>query len=296
MDRKSELVVRPWVEADLEGVFQLIDRENWGWELHEIKRIHMLDPLSSVVAEEAGELRGLVTVINFGLMAFVVHVIVKEGSRRKGLGKTMVKAAIKRLDAKGVDRVELHANPEALGFYRQLGFQGADEIAFYSRDATTNDAGLGTSMVASDNIAILGKEEFGSVSNLISKSMQVNAQDVSRALAADTPDVVSGLIEGGRVRGALLGKTNVELNGVGPWFMEEFDEDHARKMLQQVLSTLPGKRTDVCVPFTNRESRELIESEGFYLVKGGMVRTVRSETPVSRYPRGLLAVGHFAVI
>jgi ribosomal protein S18 acetylase RimI-like enzyme len=296
MDRKSGLVVRPWVEADLEGVFQLIDRENWGWELHEIKRIHMLDPQSSVVAEESGELTGLVTVINFGLMAFVVHVIVKEGSRRKGLGKTMVKAAVGRLDAKGVGRVELHANPEALDFYRQMGFQGADEIAFYSRDATTKDAGLRTSMVASDNIAMLGKEKFGSVSKLISKSMQVSVHDVSRALAADTPDVVSGLVERGRVRGALLGKTNVELSGIGPWVMEEFDEDLARKMLQQVLRTLPGKRTDVCIPFTNRESRDLIESEGFYLVKRGLVRTVRSESPVERYPPGLLAVGHFAVI
>ena len=296
MSGEEKFVVRPWTEADLEGVFQLIDRENWGWELAEIRRIHKLDPRSSVVAEMDGELRGLVTVVNYGLMAFIVHVIVKEGWRRTGVGNVMVKSALETLGVAGVSRVELHANPDVLGFYRQLGFHEADDIAFYSRDPSAEEAGSKGRIGAGGSVELLGMKEYGALSKLISTSMDVDAQDVARSLKADPPDVIAGVVESGRLKGALLGKVGVRLNGIGPWVMEEFDDDCAREMLRMVLSELPAKRTDVCIASANGCSRYVTESEGFHLVKGGMVRTVKSAGPTSSYPPGLFAVGHFGVV
>ncbi len=296
MVKKEGPVIRPWTEADLEGVFQLVDRENWGWELDEIKRIHKLDPSSSVIAEEAGELRGLVTVINYGLMAYMVHVIVEGGCRRTGLGKTMVKAAVERLDAENVSRIELHAMPDVLGFYRQLGFQVADSVDFYSLDPTPRDAENKGRQSDRGKVALLGRRDYGDLSRLIARSMDVDAGDVARSLKTDPPEVVAGLVIGGRLKGALVGKVGFKLNGIGPWVMEEFDDVSAQEMLRKVISRLPPKRTDVLIPSANGDSRRAIESEGFRLVKGGLVRAIRPAERASAYPPGLLAVGHFGIV
>jgi GNAT superfamily N-acetyltransferase len=103
-------------DANVRDVFALVDSQRWGWELHEIQRIHKLDPDSSVVATVEGSLVGLVTAIDYGTFAFVVHVITAEGWRGKGVGKMMMDAVLDHLDLRGVKNVELHANPEAAEF------------------------------------------------------------------------------------------------------------------------------------------------------------------------------------
>lgn len=296
MSTEDRLVVRQWTEADLEGVFKLVDRENWGWELAEIRRIHALDSQSSLVAEEDGELKGLVTVIDYGIMAFIVHVIVEEGSRSRGLGKIMVKAALGRLDAKGIARVELHAMPDVLGFYNQLGFEEGDHVDFYSRDPNADHVSLEEPTGAERRVVLLGEQDLGRVSRLLSDAMDLEVRDVAGSLRADPPDVLAGIVEGGRVTGALVGKVGVELNGIGPWIMEDFDEIRAREMLRTVLARLPAKRTDVLIATANRNARDAIGSEGFYLVNGGLVRAIRPGKHAQSYPPGLLAIGHLGAV
>jgi len=78
------------------------------------------------VAEEAGSLVGFATWIETGGVFELEDLFVDPGWRRRGIAAALVNRIAQVLRARGVERLEVTANPHAMGFYRAAGFVDCD--------------------------------------------------------------------------------------------------------------------------------------------------------------------------
>jgi GNAT superfamily N-acetyltransferase len=74
------------------------------------------------VAEEDGLLVGFATWIEAAGIMELDDLFVDPGYRRRGIAAVLVSRIVDVLRTRGVDRLEVTANPHALGFYRAVGF------------------------------------------------------------------------------------------------------------------------------------------------------------------------------
>jgi GNAT superfamily N-acetyltransferase len=74
------------------------------------------------VAEEDGSLVGFATWIEAGGVFELEDLFVDPGWRRRGIAAALVNRIAQVLRARGVQRLEVTANPHAMGFYRAAGF------------------------------------------------------------------------------------------------------------------------------------------------------------------------------
>jgi GNAT superfamily N-acetyltransferase len=74
------------------------------------------------VAEEEGSLVGFATWIEADGLFELEDLFVDPGWRRRGLAMALVNRIAQVLRARGAERLEVTANPHALGFYRAAGF------------------------------------------------------------------------------------------------------------------------------------------------------------------------------
>lgn len=293
MNTRSDLHVVRMRDSHLREVFSLIDTENWGWEFAEIQQIHGLDPGVSVVALDSRKVVGLVTCIDFGTLAFIVHVIVRKGYRGKGVGVRMMEKVLADLDSRGVSSVELHANPEAVEFYDQFSFRKLEDVSYYSREPAAVGGG---SAPADLDLSWLSPGDLPVMSEAVSSATGYMKDDLERALSKTPPDQALARMKDGRATALLLSRTGLELNGAGPWTMENPTRSDAEDMLRTLLSAVPAKRTDVLSPMSNEVASSALGSCGFSLVKAGIVRVVRTSGRASRYPESLLCLGHLGLI
>jgi GNAT superfamily N-acetyltransferase len=74
------------------------------------------------VAEEEGSLVGFATWSEVGGVVELEDLFVEPGWRRRGIAAALVSHIVQVLRARGVQRLEVTANPHAMGFYRAAGF------------------------------------------------------------------------------------------------------------------------------------------------------------------------------
>ena len=74
------------------------------------------------VAEEEGTLVGFATWIEASDIFELEDLFVDPGWRRHGIATALVNRIAQVLRARGVERLEVTANPHAMGFYRAAGF------------------------------------------------------------------------------------------------------------------------------------------------------------------------------
>jgi len=74
------------------------------------------------VAEDNGSLVGFATWLEAGDIFELEDLFVDPGWRRRGIATALVNRIAQVLRARGVERLEVTANPHALGFYRAAGF------------------------------------------------------------------------------------------------------------------------------------------------------------------------------
>ena len=294
MAGRSDLRIVRLRDSHLPEVFSLIDKENWGWEFAEIQQIHMLDECSSVVALDGRDIVGLVTCIDFGSTAFIVHVIVRKGWRGKGVGVRMMEAVLADMDSRGVSSVELHANPEAVEFYNQFSFRRLEDITFFAKEAPHSFPEPSTPKASS--FSWLSPDDPPALSEALSAVFGYTRGDVEKALSRVPPHQALARMVSGRATALLLSRTGRDLNAAGPWFMDEPSRAEADGMIRTMLSSVPAKRVDVLSPASNEVAKATFESCGFSVAKAGIVRVSRSNGAASRFPGSVLAIGHVGLI
>jgi ribosomal protein S18 acetylase RimI-like enzyme len=136
------MVTRPFSPADMPDVMNIVKdslAESYPPSLY--LTLHNLWPEGFLVAVEDGEPVGFVAAVPTGSkVARVLMLAVLRKSRRKSLGRSLMRAFYGKCALKGIDTVILEvrkSNEEALTFYRKEGFETFGEIKdFYSNGET----------------------------------------------------------------------------------------------------------------------------------------------------------------
>lgn len=95
------------------------------------------NPNTCFVAEEHGELVGVIMSGHDGRRGFIHHTTVKKDYRGKGIGKKLVASALTALEAEGIHKVALVAfEKNVLGnaFWEKVGFTVRDDLVYRNKN------------------------------------------------------------------------------------------------------------------------------------------------------------------
>lgn len=141
--------IRPMTIADYDAVYELwqsihgfgirsIDDSKEG-----VERFLNRNQGISVVAEVDGRIVGAILCGHDGRRGCLYHVCVHENYRKCGIGKSMVVACMRALQAEGVNKVSIIAfkiNEIGNHFWKEEGWTFRDDINYY--DFTLNEANI----------------------------------------------------------------------------------------------------------------------------------------------------------
>lgn len=95
------------------------------------------NPNTCFVAEDNGELVGVIMSGHDGRRGFIYHTTVKEECRGRGIGRKLVDSALTALEAEGIHKVALVVfEKNALGnvFWEKLGFTVRDDLIYRNKN------------------------------------------------------------------------------------------------------------------------------------------------------------------
>lgn len=138
LPRRRHPLIRTAEEGDLGAIrelFVLASLSNAGDRLVLVAHPDALEFDAAPVAEgrtrvavdDHGRVVGFATVARAGGTAELEDLFVDPARMRQGIGRALVLDAVARLRAQGAERLEVTANPHAVGFYARMGFVAAGE-------------------------------------------------------------------------------------------------------------------------------------------------------------------------
>ena len=133
-------VLRDVVDEDLPAINRLLaqlSRSAPPLDAQAVRRIATRDGNSLLVAREAGQIVGMLTLVTFpiptGLRAWIEDVVVDESARGQGVGAALSWAAVRLARAAGARTIDLTSRPSreaANRLYQRLGFQLRDTSVY----------------------------------------------------------------------------------------------------------------------------------------------------------------------
>lgn len=102
-----------------------------------IQKYLLRNPNTCFVAEENGELIGVIMSGHDGRRGFIHHTTVRDEYRGKGIGKELVDSALAALEKEGIHKVALVAfEKNALGnaFWEKVGFTTRNDLVYRNKN------------------------------------------------------------------------------------------------------------------------------------------------------------------
>ena len=245
-------------ESDIDFAKSLTDGENWGNSIEDWKRLMKISiPLIAVDGEQS---LGVTTAFDYGNLGMIGNVVVSSKSRGKGVGKLLLKEAMKRLES--CKSVRVQSRMEVSSFYKDLGFlpEGmstqfrldADMKSFQPFDVDSDD-NIVPSEGYWDEILAIDQRQFGADRSQFLKEISDYLPQCSFV----------ALGEDGSVKGFIMAKGEDSWYEIGPWIVESGCKNW-QGMLQATVQAIPDKSTvEILVPAPNFRITNLLDSIGY---------------------------------
>jgi len=288
--QSHDVKIRQMEKRDLQQVLDLINNEGWEYDMSEIDRIHRVDPRSSVVACSGDLVVGGVTVVTLGGRCIIGHAVVKEGWRRKGLGKIMIDSVMKDVESRGVDFFEVYSVIDAVPFYEKLGFKIIEELRTYVKRGLTQDD---CSPLRSKGVRDLTISDLPQIIALDTRMLGFERGAILEALMKDFPTQCKGLFDGRELLGFIMGRTSQVMDDGGPWIMANPNVEDGALLLRALLSS---KKTGVRLIFglsaRNKMAQKILSNAGFKS-EIDQFRLVKSKRMTAEFSPGVMTMSAF---
>ena len=251
--------VRELQESELEFAKSLTDDEEWGNSMEDWQRLLRISiPL---VAHEGDELLGVTTAFDYGNLGMIGNVVVSSKSRGKGVGKVLLKEAMKRLET--CKSVRVHSKMDVTPFYKDLGFMAEGMSTVFRLDANMKsfqpfevESDKNNIVPAEgywDEIVAMDLRQFGADRSLFLKELNDYLPQCSFV----------ALGEDGSVKGFIMGKGEDDWYEIGPWIVEPGCKNW-QGLLQATVQAIPDDCTvEIFVPAPNFRVTSLLDSVGY---------------------------------
>jgi len=251
--------VRELQESELEFAKSLTDDEEWGNSIEDWQRLLRISiPL---VAHEGDELLGVTTAFDYGNLGMIGNVVVSSKSRGKGVGKVLLKEAMKRLET--CKSVRVHSKMDVTQFYKDLGFMAEGMSTVFRLDANMKsfqpfevESDKNNIVPAEgywDEIMAMDLRQFGADRSLFLKELNDYLPQCSFV----------ALGEDGSVKGFIMVKGEDDWYEIGPWIVEPGCKNW-QGLLQATVQAIPDDCTvEIFVPAPNFRVTSLLDSVGY---------------------------------
>ncbi len=250
--------VRDMQKSDIDFAKSLTDNEDWGNSIEDWQRLMKVSiPLIAVDGEES---LGVTTAFDYGNLGMIGNVVVTSESRGKGIGKILLKEAMKRLES--CKSVRVQSRMEVTSFYKELGFlpEGmstqfrldADMKSFQPFDVDSDD-NIVPAEGYWDEILAIDQRQFGADRSQFLKEINDYLPQCSFV----------ALGEDSSVKGYIMAKGEDSWYEIGPWVVEPGCKNW-QGMLQATVQAIPDKSTvEILVPAPNFRITNLLDSIGY---------------------------------
>lgn len=251
------LEIRLLAESDVAGAMRLKEASGWNQTEEDWHRLLRLEPRDCLAGVMNGRLVATTTTTSYDrALAWIGMVLVDPAFRRRGIATTLVRAALDRLGAEGVEAVKLDATPEGAPVYEGLGFEAELRIERWERAASTQASEPG--QFDSSAVLQLGEE----VLEFDRRAFGADRSELLKALAEDAcvrPSLRVG--SGGSLRGYGLARRGSRAAYVGPVVAEEAETTSF--LLEELLGRLGASPVYLDLNTTFEGGARLLAARGF---------------------------------
>jgi len=137
--------IRVMTPADYDGVYSLwqntpgMGLNNIDDTREGIEKYLYRNPTTCFVAENKGEIVGVILTGHDGRRGYIHHLAVAENCQRQGLGSALLDAALEALKAEGIIKVALVVfarNEKGNAFWEKMGFTVREDIIYRNKALT----------------------------------------------------------------------------------------------------------------------------------------------------------------
>jgi predicted N-acetyltransferase YhbS len=245
--------IRLMSTVDLPACDGLRAEAGWNQTVADWQRFLDLSPRGCFVAELNGVVVGTVTTVSYGReLGWVGMLLVDTGTRRRGIGEALLRAALNYLQNEQVRCVKLDATPLGQGMYRKLGFQDEWGLTrFEGRDFER--------CAQDDGVREFHAADLPAVVELDAKAFGVTRPELIGALCAPARVVIAA--RSGEVEGFGLLRAGVTADYIGPMVAKRVD--CAAAIARELVRFCGEKPIYWDVPESNAEGVRLAEEMGF---------------------------------
>ena len=107
-----------------------------------IARFLARNPSTCFTAREGERLAGVILSGHDGRRGFIYHTAVDPAFRNRGIGRSLVEAAVSALKAEGIAKAALvvfRHNTSGNGFWEKLGFQAREDLVYRNKAITSQE-------------------------------------------------------------------------------------------------------------------------------------------------------------
>ena len=251
---KVDVAIRGLTEADIVAADEIfrsafhtsVDR------LADLERYVALQPDGWLFATVQGMPVGLVGAVDYGPFAYIGMMAVRPEFQRHGIGHTLMRQLLARLDARGTPMALLDASEAGAPIYMQLGFVQEDLACLFEHPHYT------PAQARAEYVHLMQRQDLELVADLDAPIFGAGRASLFRILLADFPErAFVTRDEAGQVSGYLFAQPG----RLGPWVAKRRQD--AQALLQAAMS-LPFEAAPVVIaPQMNAAAIELLERFGF---------------------------------
>lgn len=136
------MIIRTMKIEDYEKVYDLwINTEGMGLNTADdsregIEKYLLRNPDTCFVAEDNGNIAGVIMSGHDGRRGFIYHIAVKQEYRRQGIGKNLAASALAALEAEGIQKAALvvfEKNAPGNLFWEKIGFTVREDLIYRNK-------------------------------------------------------------------------------------------------------------------------------------------------------------------
>ena len=273
--------IREMTSEDLGLCVDLFGLVGLGNTADDVRRMLSYEPSGCFVASVDGVGVGIVASTSYGGVGFVENLIVRPDHRGRGIGASLMRAAMTHLIETGARSVRLDSVPKAVPLYRRLGFR--------EEYPSLRFTGAGR-RVPWEEVERMTPADLSEVLKLDRRFFGVQRGRILERVFLDFPGLCFIVREGSGIVGYVMAKAGEGVCRIGPWICKPGRPELAESLLHRLMSEADGQRLWAGVPGVNEASAEMLKGNGFESLPSSL-RMCYGECRPMGDPRGIFGVG-----